>query len=685
MARLHSLPAALFIWATQTIARSQPPAIAQSQPAAIGQITPHGCFLTRSSTVGWGHSIETKREAPSCVKLCIKHGKAVVMVGGNRCYCGDTYPNDLYRLDDESCDLSCLSQDKSKCIDDPGLSTYDSDHDRYFSVYNTGLAVDVKQDERLHPSTQVLKQHRPVACYGELPKEIKQGQIASNSPTSCYRRCERMGGRIIIMQNDTCYCTDSFPEAQSLLSDANCNFKCPGSSFFQCGGRGAYSVYDLAPPNPQPQVTEQLMLDEYEGRYKEFPSSSNHMRLGKDAKSNFHEACIAECTSQGEPVALMHGSRCYCASTNPRFKAVIDDHFCQMPCAGNSSLSCGGDYGGDYAFSAYNTGLLASVEFEGGMPDASRNAKGDEFIRGYNRVKRFLRTHSCYKTPPPEASYGRYEVRNTMATCFNFCKAKRKPIAAARRQNCLCADAYPGTEARVSPKECDSPWLQPNEDMDRVGLLDGWGVVETGMGVARNGTEDLANTPSEPQKMKPYGCFNLQPSSLPQPANVTRREQGDSCTFQCAADGYRVAMRHDSKCYCGHAHPDASQRIDDSKCWYTCLRDAREMCGGPLAVTVYDTKMKSVGHKTGSESSTSPLTKPWQCPHPALERVMDGSWWVVDNVVSSAGKAHRAFTSFLDKAQDVFDACLYRVMVAMTDAMFRMGLMSAEEARDTDL
>lgn len=101
-----------------------------AQDAVIGTSTVHGCY----SSVGdltFGQS-ETFNTEGLCSEYCSNQGSYVAATQDKACYCGSTYPPTSALVDDSECSTACPGFDAEACGGPDA-----------FTVYNTGLSVDV--------------------------------------------------------------------------------------------------------------------------------------------------------------------------------------------------------------------------------------------------------------------------------------------------------------------------------------------------------------------------------------------------------------------------------------------------------------------------------------------------------------------------------------------------------------
>ncbi|KAK3900094.1 hypothetical protein C8A05DRAFT_36263 [Staphylotrichum tortipilum] len=104
-------------------------------PAMLNGPTSQGCYKSSGSLKYI--SSPQYNTIGSCGKdTCLQAGYAVGgTMGGNQCFCGNTYPPKSDLVDDSKCDVGCTGYGEVAC---GGLD--------YWSIYNTGKTLSVKYD-----------------------------------------------------------------------------------------------------------------------------------------------------------------------------------------------------------------------------------------------------------------------------------------------------------------------------------------------------------------------------------------------------------------------------------------------------------------------------------------------------------------------------------------------------------
>ncbi|KAF5725045.1 SLG1 [Fusarium mundagurra] len=92
----------------------------------------------------------------------------------------------------------------------------------------------------------VLGQVTPQGCFSALPSEA-DGRSDSfyNSVGSCAQYCQTQKKTVAILKGVDCICADIYPAKSAKVDDDKCDTPCPGYAKDACGGKDAYSVFNL--------------------------------------------------------------------------------------------------------------------------------------------------------------------------------------------------------------------------------------------------------------------------------------------------------------------------------------------------------------------------------------------------------------------------------------------------------
>ncbi|KAM0546233.1 hypothetical protein ACHAPJ_011020 [Fusarium lateritium] len=130
-----------------------------------------------------------------------------------------------------------------------------------FALFCLSTLVVGKTTLQLPAREPVLNDVTSQGCWSSLPAEVEEGASGSFvSSGSCAEGCKKKKSSVAILHLDKCYCADTYPPEDSLVKDDQCDWPCPGYAREACGGKDAYSVFnlglELAPGNgDEPSAT----------------------------------------------------------------------------------------------------------------------------------------------------------------------------------------------------------------------------------------------------------------------------------------------------------------------------------------------------------------------------------------------------------------------------------------------
>ncbi|RSL61214.1 hypothetical protein CEP53_005202 [Fusarium sp. AF-6] len=600
-------------------------------PPKLGVYTSQGCFGSVPDNIT---SLRSVHNSPQwCYQECRLKGKNVMLLKSKWCHCADNYPAKVFALPDEKCHIGCREDADVAC---GGI--------RSVSVYNMGLELDVSFDP-FTPEQRPAQEPLPgkitsQGCFSQLPRQFTLFSDRNMTPSMCHDKCKGRQFSVMMINDDKCYCAGKYPTKQSLLPDDRCNLPCPGKPLFVCGSPGAYSVFNLGrnlgvdhdsiissksngqviEQQPKPLATSKEPVSR--GCFKQLPRDAVRVPIRAFSSRYFLKDCAKRCQNNGKQVAMLQGSKCHCANTYPPKTALVNDDLCKVPCLGSPDQMCGGI---SDMYTAYLTGLSHHVLYQiGPSKRPPRQIPFEEPIAGQ------MTSHGCYSLSPRQgvATPKGRKSTNMAPSCSKMCERLRKPVALTQKYKCLCSDTYPMLSTRVDDRLCDVAC--PGYPPEACGGHGTWSVMNTGLNVSVADDEEEAKA-SELPKLPFYGCFDELPESsrMVNQRSFNRQAQGDSCTYTCATKGYPVALRRGSDCHCSRSYPPPSSRVNETKCWFECPKDAREMCGGPLVWNVYRTRLDWPMDDDLEDQSTSAVTRPWKCSHPVIQRVKKATSWVM--------------------------------------------------------
>ncbi|KAG8672863.1 hypothetical protein FPOAC1_006158 [Fusarium poae] len=764
-------------------------------PAALshsaGRSRPLGCYPGLPLDVDLNTITITEKDRRQCAKACGEKGKAAVVFSGLKCGCTDNPPKASTRVEDIRCALQSTNE------------LYRTD--LVYSVWSSGFGVNLEgyipkvKDYPYKPSevstdrSELIHVSGP-GCYRSppTPKNRRYKNLESNCPETCRRFCKEYKKRYMFLQQSDCWCSDEPPSEMEELNRDRCDIRCYADQLSMCGGEYSYSVYDLGTQTRPASLSEKSTGQCFSSR-----ALTSRQVMGISNQEDFLEACINRCKDIGEPLALVHDSKCWCATTYPHDLYSSSPESCNLPCQGDNENHCGGTQDQKLYYSLYTTSVRDGVQ---------KDPRG----RPFDFPKRHETTwHGCWREPPRTEHHSHSSHTNTVTSCASYCRRYRSTVAAVRQNSCVCATSYPEHSQRRPDSMCKSSC--PGYPYDDCGGPQAWTVVNTGLinhvpydkpRRKEAGNDNTLNTGSK--KALRLGCYDTRsdtwgavqayignagpevcasrcrnmkfPVSAMQGktcscgvkiprrdsrvngfhCNLSCRDEGScggvstwsifnsglqasvqtdantkpahgcfkftrpistrlipqvryvdifspnqsrnrgSCTARCAEEGYPVALRHGTKCFCSPGLPQERVRVEDQLCSYQCRGDKLEACGGPsYAYTVYKTdaympdlqneeklksKLKPEGKKPKEEIQNPSPDGRHQCLHPALEKANEVFNVVSEKLTAVTLKIQVWFFWIRDKAQHIFDTCLWNVMVFFSNILYRLGFLSAEGA-----
>ncbi|KAF5624113.1 SLG1 [Fusarium tjaetaba] len=91
----------------------------------------------------------------------------------------------------------------------------------------------------------VIGEVTPQGCFSALPSEADGRSDTFNSVGSCAEYCQDQKKTVAILKGVECICADIYPAESAKVDDDKCDTPCPGYAKDACGGKNAYSVFNL--------------------------------------------------------------------------------------------------------------------------------------------------------------------------------------------------------------------------------------------------------------------------------------------------------------------------------------------------------------------------------------------------------------------------------------------------------
>ncbi|KAM0232999.1 hypothetical protein ACHAPO_007464 [Fusarium lateritium] len=497
----------------------------------------------------------------------------------------------------------------------------------------------------------------------------------------CVSHCKEIGEPVALIHESNCWCATTYPHNMYSSSLESCDIPCQGDDENHCGGtKGStlyYSLYttgvkDIVQRDPRGRPFDLPKRREttWHGCWSEPPLTEHHSH---SSQTNTVMSCASYCRRYKSTVAAVRQNSCFCAESYPERSHRRSDSICKSACPGYPYADCGGPQ----AWTVFNTGLVNHVPYD--KPRRKEQAdNGNTLNTGSKKALRL----GCYNTGSD--TWGAVQVHIGNAgpeVCATRCRNMKFPVSSLQDNTCSCGDKIPRRDSRVIGSNCNLSC----RDEGSCGGVNTWSIFNSGL---------QASIQTDANTRLSHGCFKfdrlLSTRLTPQLLQVdiygpNRSRNGGSCAARCAEEGYPVALRHSLKCFCSPGLPLERKRVGDEFCSYQCRGDKLEVCGGPsYAYTVYktDAYMPDLHNEEKSKpkeeiQSPSPHGR-HQCLYPALEKANEIFNVVSDKIAVVAQKVQAGFFWVRDKAQHIFDVCLWNMMLFFSNILYRLGFLSAE-------
>ncbi|KAK2593147.1 hypothetical protein QQS21_009157 [Conoideocrella luteorostrata] len=159
----------------------------------------------------------------------------------------------------------------------------------------------------------------------------------------CIADCKGNGFRYAGLEYyGVCFCGATVNGPQ--LDESKCSFPCSGNKTEKCGGDKSLSVWQDPTFAKSPS---DVTVDDYKsvGCYTDDSTKGRTLSypVDLDASTFTTKSCLAACEKQGFPFAgVEYGKECWCGVVLANDTAKVADSECNIPCKGDSSLTCGG-------------------------------------------------------------------------------------------------------------------------------------------------------------------------------------------------------------------------------------------------------------------------------------------------------------------------------------------------------
>ena len=265
------------------------------------------------------------------------------------------------------------------------------------------------------------------------------------------------------------------------------------------------------------------------------------------------ETCAAHC-SKHKYFGLEYGRECYCGDDQTAAEADAAD--CSMPCAGDSSESCGAGGRQDlYINNLYVpvTPAKLDVPYLGCFVDEGARALPDNLLGADDM---------------------------TAAKCAPHC-AEYTYFGVEYGRECWCGNSAPKTPAPAS--ECSMPCAGDDAQLCGAGnRINVWGAP--------------IESPVTVGDYQYQGCYTDKQDqrSLTGKSLLNAAMTLEMCATTCA-DYPWFGLEYGTQCYCGTELKSTAEKRPQAECSMRCGGDPKNVCGDADRLNVYNNKANGTG------------------------------------------------------------------------------------------
>ncbi|ETN45874.1 uncharacterized protein HMPREF1541_00055 [Cyphellophora europaea CBS 101466] len=368
---------------------------------------------------------------------------------------------------------------------------------------------------------------------------------------------------------------------------------CSGDIGKFCGGDQVIHVYNdtktaLSPKGiPEPGKTRADLgsgaIATYTGCYMESDGRALRGDSFSDTTSMTNELCGQYCHRKGFSVyGTEYARECYCGDSHSALQ--VSEGNCSMICKGDTTQFCGA--GNRLSLWTITTFASASSQTSTNTPAAT--APTMPTVSGGSYV-------GCVSETSPRALNADSNTVNTqtLELCAQRAAAKNYWLFGLEYgSECYLADTINRASSSLEPSKCNMPCSGNKKQMcggsNAISLFNNTmyspripgnvQAVGTGMAYAYK------------------GCYTDQgnPRTLGSYSTNSNSNSVDSCVSLCYSKGYSWAgVEYGSECYCNNAGPGSAALKTDSECSKPCTGNAKQNCGGSMALQVYQISLGS--------------------------------------------------------------------------------------------
>ncbi|KAF7329976.1 putative fungistatic metabolite [Mycena kentingensis (nom. inval.)] len=416
----------------------------------------------------------------------------------------------------------------------------------------------------------------------------------SMTVTSCVAKCDSLGYRYAAAEyGSECYCGNSFAGGDlgggTVAPAGECNMACAGDATQICGAGWRMSAYELKPNTTVAPVLPSAWS--YSGCVREATAGRTLTGYSYTDGGLTIDKCVATCNTKGFSIAgAQYSSECYCGNsfqaTDKDGGAAAPATDCKMPCAGESTQTCGDSF----RLSIYTKNTTTTTPTTPTTNTTDPNA--------YAYV-------GCLQEPANGRLLTGYSFTNgklTVELCQSTCKGRGFTYYGVEYGNeCYCGTGYSAPVVKANEADCSMPCA-------------GNSAQKCGAGFRINvySTESQTSTTTN-LVLPPYWGKTSQCLTEANPGRALgdyRMTDGamtlEKCVKSCDNAGYKYAgAQYANECWCSNTISTANGGgavVPTTDCNMGCAGNGNQKCGGSFRLTVFT--------KSASASSGVSVTGP---------------------------------------------------------------------------
>ncbi|KZT55639.1 WSC-domain-containing protein, partial [Calocera cornea HHB12733] len=318
------------------------------------------------------------------------------------------------------------------------------------------------------------------------------------------------------------------------------------------------------------------------------------------------EYCENWCQTRGFSLAgVRNGNQCACDNAIRNGNGVAAASACSLPCAGDSSETCGGGhYLNVYSARAIASTTTTTTATTTAAPSGSWSSAGCYSDAG---------SHALTAT---SLNYGGTDVEY----CENWCQMRGFSIAGVRNGNqCACDNAIRNGNGPAAASACSLTCAGDSSEICGGGhyvnvysFKTGTATTPTSTTMTTTSAPTTTAAPTGASTWSSVGCYTDGASHALTATSVNYGATDvEYCESWCQTRGYSVAgVKNGDQCFCDNAIRNNNAPAPTSSCTLACAGNNNEICGGGHFLNIYQ-YVATGATSTTTTTSASPSSTGW--------------------------------------------------------------------------